>query len=320
MALCGSEWTQRAHPHGCMATTALTLDPAALYLARLGTDHSRRTARSALSAVAGLLEVDTVDWSAVTYAELAAVRAGLGGFSVAWGNTCWSVVRQVTLEARRLGFVGQQLVDDVLALPALRGTSGRLGRDVHNCEIAALLDACDPDAVVGRRDGALVVLLAAGGLRCSEAASAAVADWDGDALRLTVPCGKGRVARVVPMPTWAAERIDGWLDGHPGDGRLLRAIDRWGNLGEYLSPRGVSHLLAGLCTAAGIEVMSPHALRAHRITEVIEASDPLVAQRLAGHAQVSTTARYDRRALDHLAGVVDGIHQPEKSARPRLVA
>jgi hypothetical protein len=70
-----------------------TPDPAALYLARLGTDHSRRTARSALSTVAKLLSVDTIDWSSVTYAELAVVRAGLGGYSVAWGNTCWTVVR-----------------------------------------------------------------------------------------------------------------------------------------------------------------------------------------------------------------------------------
>jgi site-specific recombinase XerC len=174
--------------------------------------------------------------------------------------------------------------------------------------------------VVGRRDAALVVLLAAGGLRCSEAANAAVTDWDGDHARLTVPCGKGRVARVVPMPTWAAERIDGWLDGHPGDERLLRSLDRWGNGGTQLSPRGVSHLLAGLCATAGIEVMSPHALRAHRITEVIEASDPLVAQRLAGHAQVSTTAHYDRRGLDDLAGVVNRIAQPGGPGRLRVVA
>jgi site-specific recombinase XerC len=297
-----------------------TPDPAALYLARLGTDHSRRTARSALATVAGLLGVDAVDWSSVTYAELAVIRAGLGGYSVAWGNTCWTVVRQVVGEARRLGLVDQQLLDDAHALPRLRGTSGRLGRDVADDEVGALLDVCDPDAVVGRRDAALVVLLAAGGLRCSEAANAAVTGWDGDHARLTVPCGKGRVPRVVPMPLWAAERIDDWLDGHPGDGLLLRNIDRWGNLGEHLSPRGVSHLLAGLCTAAGIEVMSPHALRAHRITKVIEASDPLLAQRLAGHAQVTTTARYDRRGLDHLAGVVEGMHQLGKPMRPRLVA
>jgi site-specific recombinase XerC len=192
-----------------------TVDPAALYLARLSTDHSRRTAHSALTTVAGLLGVDAIDWSAVTYAALAIVRAGLGGYSVAWANTCWSVVRQVTLEARRLGLVDQQLVNDVLALPRLRGSSGRLGRDVADDEVAALLGACDPGTVVGRRDGALVALLAAGGLRCSEVANAAAADWDGDAARLAVPCGKGRAARVVPMPVWAAERIDDWLDDHP---------------------------------------------------------------------------------------------------------
>jgi site-specific recombinase XerC len=297
-----------------------TADPADLYLARLGTDHSRRTARSALTTVAGLLGVDAIDWSAVTYPELAMVRAGLGGYSVAWGNTCWSVVRQVTLEARRLGLVDQQLVNDVLALPRFRGSSGRLGRDVAGHEVAALLGACDPGTVAGRRDGALVALLAAGGLRCSETANAAAADWDSDAARLVVPCGKGRSVRIVPMPSWAAERIDDWLDGHPGGGMLLRSIDRWENLGTRLSPRGVAYLLAGRCDAAGIETLCPHALRAKRITEVLDASDPLVAQRLAGHAQVTTTARYDRRGLDHLAGVVEGMEQPGRAGRLRVVA
>jgi site-specific recombinase XerC len=294
-------------------------DPADLYVARLGTAHSRRTARSALTTVASLLGVDAIDWAAVTYPGLAMVRAGLGGYSVAWANTCWSVVRQVVGEARRLGFVDQQLVDDVLALPRLRGSSGRLGRDVASHEVAALLGACNAGTVVGRRDGALVALLAAGGLRCSEVANAAGTDWHGGAARLMVPCGKGRAARVVPMPAWAAERIDDWLAGHPGDGRLLRSIDRWGNLGTRLSPRGVAHLLAGLCYAADIETMSPHALRAHRITEVIEASDSLVAQRLAGHAQVTTTARYDRRGLDHLASVIDQLDEPTTSPPLRLV-
>jgi integrase len=165
-----------------------------------------------------------------------------------------------------------------------------------------------------------VALLAAGGLRCSEVANAAAADWDGGVARLAVPCGKGRVVRVVPMPSWAAERIDGWLDDHPGTGRLLRSIDRWGNLGERLSPRGVAHLLAGRCDAAGIETMSPHALRAHRITEVIDASCPLTAQRLAGHASVTTTSRYDLRGLDHLAGVVERMEQPGGPGRLRVVA
>ena len=81
----------------------------------------------------------------------------------------------------------------------------------------------------------------------------------------------------------------------------------------------MTHLLAGLCDAAGIETMSPHALRAHRITEVIDASDPLVAQRLAGHAQVTTTARYDRRGLDHLASVIDQLDEPTTSPPLRLV-
>jgi hypothetical protein len=94
-------------------------DPTAWYLSRLGTDHSRRTATAALCTVARMLDIDTINWGAVTYAALATVRDGLGGYSVAWGNTCWTVVRQVVGEAKRLGLVQQQLVDDVRALPRL---------------------------------------------------------------------------------------------------------------------------------------------------------------------------------------------------------
>ncbi len=81
-----------------MATTALTLDPADLYLARLDTNHSRRTARSALTTVAGLLDADTVDWSSVTYAELATVRARLVGSRWVLGG-----VGQHVLERHSLG-------------------------------------------------------------------------------------------------------------------------------------------------------------------------------------------------------------------------
>ncbi len=65
---------------------------------------------------------------------------------MAWGNTCWTVARQVVAEARRLKLVDQQLVDDVIALPRLRGSSGRLGRDVDGGEVAALLGACNPES------------------------------------------------------------------------------------------------------------------------------------------------------------------------------
>ena len=131
------------------------LDPAELYLSQLGTDHSRATARSALRTVARALGVESIDWASLTYADFARVRAGLGRLSVPWGNACLSVLRRCAVEGRRVGVLDAALVDDVLSLPRLRGTSGRLGRDIDSDEIQALFDACDPDTAVGRRDRAL---------------------------------------------------------------------------------------------------------------------------------------------------------------------
>lgn len=288
-----------------MAVT--TNDPAEMYLARLGTNHSRQTATSALRTVARLLGVECIDWGSLVYADLAKVRADLTAYSTSWGNTCWTITRQVLLEARRLGTVDARLVDNVLALPRLRGSSGRLGRDIDDDEVAALLVTVAADTVRNRRDGALLALLIYGGLRRSECSSMVVADWDPSARFLTVRLGKGRKMRAVPLPTTAAQLIDRWLEIHPGGGQLLRRVDRWGNVGEALSSAAVPKILDELCRVSGVTSVSAHAFRAKRITQVISAADPLLAQRFAGHASTATTAIYDRRSSVVLAEVVDDM-------------
>jgi integrase len=291
-----------------MASTTSLPDPTDLYIARLGTPHSQATARSALRAVAGLLGVEMIDWTALTYADLAGVRAGLNRYSTSWGNTCWAVTRQVLGEARRLGTVDARMVDDVLSLPRLRGSSGRLGRDLDDDEVAALLLAIAPDSVRNRRDGCLLALLIYGGLRRSECVSVAVRDWNPATRVLTVRHGKGRKVRAVPLPATAALLMDRWLHVHPGENEMLRGVDRWGHITVgALSSAAVPKILGQLCRAAHIAPVSAHAFRAHRITQVIGAADPLLAQRFAGHSSSTTTAIYDRRGADAFAEVVNGL-------------
>jgi integrase len=294
-----------------MASTPTTADPAELYLSQLGTDHSRATARSALSTIARSLGVETIDWASLTYADFARIRAELGRLSVPWGNACLSVLRRCAVEGRRVGVLNAALVDDVLSLPRLRGTSGRLGRDIDSDEIQALFDACDPDTAVGRRDRALLTLLAYGALRRSECAAVDVADVDLVNRILTVRAGKGRKTRQVPLPRAAVTVLGEWMDMHPGDGQLLRAVDRWGNIGGRLTSDSVAFVLERLCDRAGVERASAHAFRAHRISNLLDTGDPLLAQRFAGHSSVSTTAIYDRRADDALASLIDAIDATE---------
>jgi site-specific recombinase XerD len=217
-----------------------------------------------------------------------------------------------------MGLVDQQLVDDVLALPRLRGTGGRLGRDVADDEIVALLDAIDDTSVKGLRDGAVVALLL-GGLRCSETISIEVSDVEPTTGRLTVRSGKGRKHREVPLGAVQQRLLGDWLSVHPCTGPILRSVDRWDRIGEQLSARGVHLALTGLCDRAGIPALSPHAVRAHQITSIICNGDVFLAQLFAGHSDLSTTQRYDRRDIRSLETVVASISHSSGPPRLRLV-
>lgn len=313
------EWGERAGALAFLTSISTTLDPAELYLSHLGTDHSRATARSALRTIARALGVETIAWASLTYADFARVRAELGRLSVPWGNACLSVLRRCAVEGRKVGVLDAALVEDVLALPRLRGTSGRLGRDIDSDEIEALFDACDPDTVVGRRDRALLALLAYGALRRSECAAVDVADVDLVNRVVTVRAGKGRKTRQVPLPRAAVTILGEWMDTHPRTGQLLRSVDRWGNIGGRLTSDSVAFVLERLCDRAGVVRASAHAFRAHRITEVIAqpGSSLSLGAMLAGHSSTSVTARYDRRGMDVLARLVDSVPAPAVR-HPRL--
>ena len=58
----------------------------------------------------------------------------------------------------------------------------------------------------------------------------------------------------------------------------------------------ISYILRRLQEEAGIEAFSPHDLRRSNITHLLDAGvDVFTVQKLAGHADATTTARYDRR-------------------------
>lgn len=137
--------------------------------------------------------------------------------------------------------------------------------------------------------------------------------------------GSGREGpenRQIPIPHVAATILGDWLEVHPGHGvQLLRSVDRWGHLGGRFSSDSVAYILERLWNRAGVERASAHAFRAKRITEIIAHphSDVFLAEEMAGHSSIAVTARYDRRSLDALTGVIDDLDGPSGS-RLRAVA
>src|SRR6266550_9504175 len=103
-----------------------------------------------------------------------------------------------------------------LAVPTVaHWGAGSLPRALNPQTVAALLASCDPDTVLGRRDRAILVLLARLGLRAGEVAGLGLDDLDWRAGEISVR-GKGSRRERLPLPADVGEAIAGYLrDGRP---------------------------------------------------------------------------------------------------------
>lgn len=276
--------------------------PAAVYLAGLA-PGSQRTMRGALAAMAALLghpDPLTCPWPQLRYAHTAALRAQLASrYAPATANKHLAALRGVLVAARRLG---QMSADDCAAagdLTPVRGQRLRRGRALAAPEIAAVLAGCEADPrPAGRRDAALVAVAYGAGLRRSELVGLDLADWGGGDGELRVRGGKGNKDRVAYLgEDWAA-LVAAWLvvrGAWPGP--IFVAVSRAGAvLPRRLAAASVREILHVRGRAAGVADFSPHDLRRTFVSDLLDAGEDLATvQALAGHADVKTTAGYDRR-------------------------
>jgi site-specific recombinase XerD len=78
-----------------------------------------------------------------------------------------------------------------------------------------------------------------------------------------------------------------------------------------MTPGAVYLVLDRLAKQAGIDPFSPHDLRRTFVSQLLErGADLALIQKLAGHAQISTTSKYDRRDEKALARAVELMRIP----------
>ncbi len=293
--------------------------PAAVYLARLA-PGSRRTMWAALDLVAAMLtsgaaDAQTLDWSAVRYQHAQAVRSGLAErYKPATVNKALSALRGVLREAWRLGLTTSEDYRRAADLETVKGESLPPGRALTAGELKALLGACSADeTAAGARDAALIALLYGGGLRRSEAVALNVSDYDVTSGMLVVRHGKGNRDRVVYATNGAADALADWLAvGGGADGPLFLPVNKGGVVGGHrLTGQAVLYILRRRAAQGGVTRLTPHDLRRTFISDLLDlGADISTVQRLAGHAQVTTTTRYDRRGEATKRKAASLLHVP----------
>ena len=292
--------------------------PAAVYLARLA-PGSRRTLRGALDTMAALLTGGRADamacpWHLLRYPHTQAVRAVLAErYAPATANKHLAALRGVLKEAWRLGLVDGESYHRAGDLAGVRGTALPAGRGLTSAELRALFEACADETPGGARDAALLALLYGALLRRSEAVALDLVDYDPDSGALKVR-GKGNKERVSYLPAGGRAAVDAWLRVRGDElGPLLVPVRKGGLvLLRRLSAEAVLYACQKRQRQApGVGPFSPHDLRRTTIGDLLDAGvDLATVQHLAGHAQVQTTARYDRRPESVKRKAAERLHVP----------
>lgn len=313
-------------------------NPAAVYIASLPARTGQRTQAQALRVIAGILGGDlvTLDWGKLRYQHTNAIRARLmERYAPATANKMLSALRQALRHARRLGQISGDDYDAAIDLDPITGETLPAGRELSQGEILALMNACAADASpAGTRDAAVIGIMYAAGLRRDEVVKIDLADLDPDTGVLIVH-GKRHKDRTAHITNGALEAIKDWLSLRgSSDGALFvevrgkrilaeretvtltkgknagKVIERGGRM----SSQSIYNLLAKRAQEANIKSFSPHDVRRTFVSDLLDrGADIATVSKMAGHANVQTTARYDRRPEEAKRKAASLLNVPYKS-------
>jgi integrase len=251
--------------------------------------------------VAGMLVAERTTSDGVDLTNLGAhdVTAFTTGVCEGRGlSSCRQVASALRAFLRYLRLEG--LSDVVLehAVVSVAGWDPSLPRALPTEDVARLVASCDRRSAIGRRDRAILLLLARLALRGGEVVAMELGDIHWRAGELTVR-GKGRRSDRLPLTVDVGEALAAYLGrGRPrSDSRrvFLRAIAPFTGFAGTGALRGV---LARACSRAELPYVPPHRLRHTAATEMLRAGAGLSEiGHVLRHRSSVTTAGYAK--VDH---------------------
>ena len=294
-------------------------NPLTLYLTRLA-PSSQLTMRYVLQDAADRLgfediNLDDIDWHLLQPEHVIALVAALreDGYAPNTSSLYVNAVRGVMNEAWRLNLISQEHLLRMRTVKAAPGTRLSQGRNLRRSLIREMMEVCAADPrPQGLRDAAVIGILYGSGMRKSESVNLDLAQINFEERSLRV-IGKGNKELIKYAPDWAFTKLQTWLafrreqlkEGEQDDSFLFNRIRRGSHTHrERITKHAIYYIARERGEQVGVKIM-PHDFRRSFITRVIEEHDLSIAQKLAHHANIQTTASYDvrddnerRRAVD----------------------
>lgn len=179
-------------------------------------------------------------------------------------------------------------------------------------EILALLDSIETKDELGIRNKAMLELMYASGLRCSEVVNLQISNLDLNQMLLLIH-GKGNKDRYVPFHEYARDCLIRYLEESrnnlmvKNEGHNFVFVNKFGN---PLTNRGIEDIVDRITRQYdATKKIHPHTIRHSFATHLLNAgADIRTVQELLGHENLSTTQIYTHITKDHLKEVYLNAH------------
>ncbi|MHB8492708.1 MAG: tyrosine-type recombinase/integrase, partial [Solirubrobacteraceae bacterium] len=191
------------------------------------------------------------------------------------------------------------------AVLSVAGWDPGLPRAIEAAAVERLLESCDRRRGLGRRDYAILMLLARLGLRAGEVVALELGDIDWRGGQILVH-GKRRREDVLPLPVDVGEALAGYLRRGRPDSSDRRVFLR--HFAPHVGLEGsgaIQGVLQRACHRAGLHYVNPHRLRHTVATGMLRGGAALgeigLVLRQSGAAATATYAKVDHVRLATLA-------------------
>ena len=202
---------------------------------------------------------------------------------------------------------GVVAVDWAACVPAIATWSlSHVPRFLSGEQIEKILSSCDRETVIGKRDYALLLLLARLGLRAGEVVALTLDDFDWETGLVTV-CGKGKKVAQMPLPVQVGSAIAEYLStGRPQCSSRRLFIRAKAPLTGFANSVAICSLVDKALKRAGVasEYRGSHLFRHSLATEMLNhgASLPEIGD-LLRHRHPDTTRIYAKVDLVSLRSI-----------------